>query len=307
MKVSAIVASLALASYAAAVALKPEWKNEKRDDTDFDTEVYADWIKKRDEAPLPEQTLEELVKDDVLKVGVLTQPIATNPGQQPTIEIQSDFLGVAVPVADGANPGSNVPNPVIPGKLKPAVPIPDTKISAAAPNLVTDDNFNITPYLTDCQFNLMLQITSFMEDSTQDYYGKFGFCKASSNNQGISAGFLEFTTCSGSLLQVCKKYNSLKPSNFCSKYLTIDGAGKTTGPLIDATKDKRCRTQPVKNHTSPEASNPSAPTGQRHPKTNTSSSPNSWSSKTHISIAQPKYSQNTTSKPHSRKAKPLIS
>ncbi|KAJ3077139.1 hypothetical protein HDU98_007524 [Podochytrium sp. JEL0797] len=119
---------------------------------------------------------------------------------------------------------------------------------------VTDSKNNITPYMTDCQYNLMLQMTSFFDtgDSGASFYNQFASCEPTHNGQGITAGFSSFTTCTGSILQVCKKYESLHPNGgFCSKYMSLDSTGALKGPLIDAVHENRCQSTSAEAFISP--------------------------------------------------------
>ncbi|KAI9353625.1 lysozyme-like domain-containing protein [Obelidium mucronatum] len=67
----------------------------------------------------------------------------------------------------------------------------------------------------------MLRLTSYFETSKTDL--GFAECSTTADGQGISAGFIQFTTCSGSALTVCETYEGLAKSNgkstFCKKYL----------------------------------------------------------------------------------------
>ncbi|KAJ3024839.1 UNVERIFIED_CONTAM: hypothetical protein HDU68_007737 [Siphonaria sp. JEL0065] len=70
----------------------------------------------------------------------------------------------------------------------------------------------ISKLLTDCQYTIMLKITSYFEDPTASF-----------------------------ALQVCKAYTSLNPpQNFCTKYLALLSNGTETGPLRDAVHEKQC-------------------------------------------------------------------
>ncbi|KAJ3022756.1 UNVERIFIED_CONTAM: hypothetical protein HDU68_008956 [Siphonaria sp. JEL0065] len=113
-----------------------------------------------------------------------------------------------------------------------------------APGLLErDGNSNtISTLLTDCQYTIMLKITSYFENPTASFYDQFKACQTYPDSQGITAGLYPFTTCSGSALQVCKAYTTLytQPQNFCTKYLTVLANGTETGPLRDAVHEKQC-------------------------------------------------------------------
>ena len=68
-------------------------------------------------------------------------------------------------------------------------------------------NFN----LTNCQINLILQITSIFETSTPTF--NYGICTTLADNHGYSAGIIQFTTGAGSAILVIQKYTeSLLPN-----------------------------------------------------------------------------------------------
>ncbi|KAJ3024837.1 UNVERIFIED_CONTAM: hypothetical protein HDU68_007735 [Siphonaria sp. JEL0065] len=77
-----------------------------------------------------------------------------------------------------------------------------------------------TPLLTDCQYLIMIKLTSFFETAKPDL--DFGVCSTTNDGQGISAGFIQFTTCQGAVMKVCEDYTVLvgnKTTTFCTKYL----------------------------------------------------------------------------------------
>ncbi|KAJ3224523.1 hypothetical protein HDU81_008485 [Chytriomyces hyalinus] len=72
--------------------------------------------------------------------------------------------------------------------------------------------------MTNCQYSLALRITSLFETKAQNL--GFGACSVTNDGQGISAGFIQFTTCAGTILDVCNNFLSRQPdNNFCSKYM----------------------------------------------------------------------------------------
>ncbi|KAI9353626.1 hypothetical protein BDR26DRAFT_8785 [Obelidium mucronatum] len=84
----------------------------------------------------------------------------------------------------------------------------------------------ITDYMSQCHYEIILKITSYLETSKFDL--EYDACNATTDAQGISAGFNQFTTCSGSVEIVCREYQSLKKSTtFCDKYMPTlnDAAG----------------------------------------------------------------------------------
>ncbi|KAJ3236670.1 hypothetical protein HDU81_010529, partial [Chytriomyces hyalinus] len=71
----------------------------------------------------------------------------------------------------------------------------------------------ITPLMTDCQFSIMMQITAVAETSSTTGYGA---CDTLDDGQGISAGYLQFTSCHGSLQQVYKSYCDQNSNDLCT-------------------------------------------------------------------------------------------
>ncbi|KAI9353627.1 lysozyme-like domain-containing protein [Obelidium mucronatum] len=91
-------------------------------------------------------------------------------------------------------------------------------------------------YLSQCQFDIMLHLTAFFENSDQKYEDTFRGCKPTSDDQGISSGVFEFTTCSGSAMQVCQEYQILAQGRtFCDEFID-------NGSLLRATvqEERRC-------------------------------------------------------------------
>ncbi|TPX78607.1 chitosanase [Chytriomyces confervae] len=73
--------------------------------------------------------------------------------------------------------------------------------------------------MTNCQYSLALRITSLFETKARNL--GFGACSVTDDGQGISAGFIQFTTCAGTILDVCNNFLSRQPeNNFCSKYMS---------------------------------------------------------------------------------------
>ncbi|KAJ3077138.1 hypothetical protein HDU98_007523 [Podochytrium sp. JEL0797] len=87
-----------------------------------------------------------------------------------------------------------------------------------ARDLGTRSTDQITNFMTQCQYKIILKITSFFETSNLNL--GFNVCSTTNDAQGISAGFIQFTSCSGSLETVCREYASLKQNSFCGNYLT---------------------------------------------------------------------------------------
>ncbi|ORY36887.1 lysozyme-like protein [Rhizoclosmatium globosum] len=81
--------------------------------------------------------------------------------------------------------------------------------------------------MTTCQYKIILKITSFFENSNLNL--DFGSCSTTNDGQGISAGFIQFTTCSGSAALVCREYQRLKSGpTFCDTYLpSLDHAANS--------------------------------------------------------------------------------
>ncbi|KAI9353628.1 hypothetical protein BDR26DRAFT_890102 [Obelidium mucronatum] len=114
----------------------------------------------------------------------------------------------------------------------------------------------ITPIMSNCQYTIMLKLSSYFEDPSADFYDQFAACEATSDGQGLTAGLSQFTSCSGSILQVCRNYQTLSTSKtptFCATYLKSssarddssesDGSSSTNdenGPLYNAVHNKLC-------------------------------------------------------------------
>ncbi|KAJ3022754.1 UNVERIFIED_CONTAM: hypothetical protein HDU68_008954 [Siphonaria sp. JEL0065] len=58
-------------------------------------------------------------------------------------------------------------------------------------------------------------------------FSGFEICSPTDDAQGISAGFIQFTTCSGSAETVCQEYQRLQSNTFCDKYM--DSLDKAVG------------------------------------------------------------------------------
>ncbi|KAJ3205872.1 hypothetical protein HDU67_008576 [Dinochytrium kinnereticum] len=140
-----------------------------------------------------------------------------------------------------------LPAPIITITSSPSPPLTTstTITSTASPiptippqNLIVDLN---TEYgkqgLTRCQYDIVLKITSVIETSSANL--GFSVCGSYNDGQGFSAGFIQFTTASGSALQVVKSYllittrqnpplASLVPA--LERAWQIGNQGQTTGP-----------------------------------------------------------------------------
>ncbi|KAJ3327233.1 hypothetical protein HDU76_012169 [Blyttiomyces sp. JEL0837] len=97
-----------------------------------------------------------------------------------------------------------------------------------------------TPYgaqgLTSCQYNIVLQLTSVFENGTPSF--NWGSCENINDGNGYSAGFIQFTTLSGSALQVVQTYanngnadGNLKQAlaNYIPALQNVQGSGSTDG------------------------------------------------------------------------------
>ncbi|KAJ3131797.1 hypothetical protein HK100_005985 [Physocladia obscura] len=76
--------------------------------------------------------------------------------------------------------------------------------------------------LTECQISIMLQITNQFENGPTSNGLIYNSCEETPDSQGISAGFIQFTSCAGSILSVCNDYISAYPSAtsfFCIQFL----------------------------------------------------------------------------------------
>ncbi|KAJ3024838.1 UNVERIFIED_CONTAM: hypothetical protein HDU68_007736 [Siphonaria sp. JEL0065] len=74
-----------------------------------------------------------------------------------------------------------------------------------------------TNLLNDCQYKIMIRLTSYFETSSLNL--GFGTCTTTNDGQGISAGFIQFTTCQGAVYKVCQRYTELSPYSFCADYV----------------------------------------------------------------------------------------
>ena len=68
-------------------------------------------------------------------------------------------------------------------------------------------NFN----LSNCQIDLILQITSIFETSTPTF--NYEICTSLADGHGYSAGIIQFTTGAGSAILVIEKYTELELPN----------------------------------------------------------------------------------------------
>ncbi|ORY43649.1 hypothetical protein BCR33DRAFT_717339 [Rhizoclosmatium globosum] len=87
-----------------------------------------------------------------------------------------------------------------------------------------------TEFRDTCEYKIILKITSQFETNSIDL--NFESCAALRDSQGISAGFIQFTTCSGNVQLVCQEYMALPSSfDFCKKFAL---------PLAAASKNPAC-------------------------------------------------------------------
>ena len=72
--------------------------------------------------------------------------------------------------------------------------------------------FSMNPYnpfnLSNCQIDLILQITSIYETSTPTF--NYGICTSLADGHGYSAGIIQFTTGAGSAILVIQKYTEFE-------------------------------------------------------------------------------------------------
>jgi hypothetical protein len=71
--------------------------------------------------------------------------------------------------------------------------------------------------LSDCQIHLILQLTNIYETSHPEF--DFEVCVQLQDNHGFSAGIIQFTTGTGSALQVINEYTKMKPDNGFRNYI----------------------------------------------------------------------------------------
>ncbi|KAJ3137227.1 hypothetical protein HK100_000735 [Physocladia obscura] len=105
----------------------------------------------------------------------------------------------------------------------------DSQLVAGTSSALTARSSNYP--LTDCQISIMLQITNQFENgptssgllsAMKTVLLIYNSCEETPDSQGISAGFIQFTSCSGSILSVCNDYISAYPSAakfFCIPFL----------------------------------------------------------------------------------------
>ncbi|KAJ3325069.1 hypothetical protein HDU76_013252 [Blyttiomyces sp. JEL0837] len=103
-------------------------------------------------------------------------------------------------------------------------------LNAASSSVV--DKLGLTP----CQYSIILQLTLLFETNTT--YPDFTYCNNNNDGMGITAGFVHFTTKSGSILKVIENY--IHDSNALPEYKTL--LSKYTNPLskikdTNSTKD----------------------------------------------------------------------
>ncbi|KAJ3327231.1 hypothetical protein HDU76_012167 [Blyttiomyces sp. JEL0837] len=97
-----------------------------------------------------------------------------------------------------------------------------------------------TPYgaqgLTHCQYDIILHLTSVFENGSPDF--NWASCGNINDGNGYSAGFVQFTTLSGSALQVVRTYvnngnanGNLKQAlaNYIPALQNVRGSGSTAG------------------------------------------------------------------------------
>ncbi|KAJ3105604.1 COP9/signalosome complex subunit Csn2 [Physocladia obscura] len=76
--------------------------------------------------------------------------------------------------------------------------------------------------MTECQIEIMLQITNQFENGPTNNGLIYDSCEVTADSQGISAGFIQFTTCCGDLLSLCNDYIQQYQSDknfFCISYI----------------------------------------------------------------------------------------
>jgi hypothetical protein len=91
--------------------------------------------------------------------------------------------------------------------------------------------------LSNCQINLILQLTSIYETSSPSF--DYGICVSLADGHGYSAGLIQFTTGSGSAIRVIEEYTDLvypNPTPFTPLNSTLDqvmGKIKQNGEVLD--------------------------------------------------------------------------
>ncbi|KAJ3414719.1 hypothetical protein HDV05_006156 [Chytridiales sp. JEL 0842] len=133
-----------------------------------------------------------------------------------------------VPEAPPTTTDAPVPPPPAATTNAPAPPPP-----APARNPEPRPQTSVGP-LTECQYTLLLRFTSIFETSNPNL--GFGECAITQDGQGVSAGFVQFTSSSGALLDVIRRYTRLQPQNSLSQYIPaleqaqrVGNQGRTTG------------------------------------------------------------------------------
>ena len=91
--------------------------------------------------------------------------------------------------------------------------------------------------LSNCQINLILQLTSIYETSSPSF--NYGICTSLADGHGFSAGMIQFTTGSGSAIKVIEEYTELvfpNPTPFTPLNTSLEqvmGKIKQSGEVLD--------------------------------------------------------------------------
>ncbi|KAJ3165995.1 hypothetical protein HK101_012041, partial [Irineochytrium annulatum] len=106
--------------------------------------------------------------------------------------------------------------------------------SAAAKASATSGTAYGAQGLTSCQYTIALKITSVFETSSTNL--DFGICEDAGDGQGYSAGFIQFTTSSGSALKVVLAYLQTTPTSPLASFVpalqsaaAVGNGGLSTG------------------------------------------------------------------------------
>ncbi|KAJ3110892.1 hypothetical protein HDU96_006169 [Phlyctochytrium bullatum] len=179
----------------------------------------------------------------------------------PSPTLESSTTSAAPPPASPTNRPS--PTSASDATKPTAAPEPQQKQArpVVAPDAVGEAD---APYaelgLTRCQYDIIMKITSVFETSSQT--PRYDLCSNINDGQGLTAGFMQFTTSSGSLLRVIEAYlphATLSPAPLASHLpalrhaATLGNQGHTTGPghttgldtLCDAWRDAATRDLPA--------------------------------------------------------------
>ncbi|KAI8851569.1 lysozyme-like domain-containing protein [Chytridium lagenaria] len=152
-----------------------------------------------------------------VKTSTIPLPTSQNPSP-PSTSPQAPAPAPAPTPAPAPAPVPAPPQPAPPQNSPPTGPAPFTQLG-----------------LTQCQYDIILKITSVFETSSQSH--RYDLCANLNDGQGISAGFTQFTTSSGSLLRVIQTYLTLTtlPSTPLAAYVpsliaSRGNNGHVTGP-----------------------------------------------------------------------------